>query len=303
MVDYLRGNRRAGQAARQLREKKRSRFAMHPLDAATKLETAGENFQGATSDAYWNFTGPFGGATAATLLKAAMEHPKRQNLPLAMTINYCAPVAKGAFEIQVAEKRTNRSTQHFSVEMVQGADTIATATLVFAARPEGFFHTSGAMPAVAAPEQIDPPKSKAPLAWIDRFDMRFASGFPVMRPKDDAPLGSARTEVWMRDNPARRMDFISLMNMSDAFFARPFHVLGRLIQVGTVSMTTYFHCDESDLLEVGEDYLLGVADASVFAKGYADQSALLWSRHGKLLATSQQILYFRDKAFVPGGKK
>lgn len=276
---------------------------MHPLDLATKLETSGGKLAGATSDAYWNFTGPFGGATAATLLKAAIDHPARQNLPLAMTINYCAPVAKGAFEVIVSEKRTNRSTQHFAVEMKQGAETIATATLVFAARPEGFFHTSGTMPAVKTPEEIDPPKAKAPLAWIDRFDMRFASGFPVMRGKDDAPLGSARTEVWMRDEPRRKMDFVSLMNMSDAFFARPFHVLGRLIQVGTVSMTTYFHCDEADLAEAGDDYVLGVADASIFAKGFADQSAWLWSRKGKLLATSQQILYFRDKAFVPGGKK
>lgn len=276
---------------------------MHPLDAATKLEKSGDKFLGATSDAYWNFTGPFGGATAAALLHAAMQHPARQNLPLAMTINYCAPVAKGPFDICVAEKRTNRSTQHYSVEMVQGEDVIATATLVFAARPEGFRHISGKMPEVAAPEKIEPPKAKAPLAWIDRFDMRFASGFPVMRPKEDAPLGSARTEVWMRDNPARKMDFIGLMNMSDAFFARPFHVLGRLITVGTVSMTTYFHCDEADLAEVGDDYVLGVADANVFNKGYADQTASLWSRQGKLLATSQQILYFRDKAFVPGAKK
>jgi len=276
---------------------------MHPLDAATALTNSGDKLTGATSDAYWNFTGPFGGATAATLLKAAMDHPARQNLPLAMTINYCAPVAKGPFDISVSEKRTNRSTQHFAAEMKQGDDTIITSTLVFAARPEGFLHTSGDMPKVKFPEEIDPPKARAPLAWIDRFDMRFASGFPVMRKDDTLPLGSARTEVWMRDEPRRKLDFVGLMNMSDAFFARPFHVLGRLIQVGTVSMTTYFHCDETDLAEVGDDYVLGIADASVFAKGYADQSAWLWSRQGKLLATSQQILYFRDKAFVPGAKK
>lgn len=276
---------------------------MHPLDAATRLEISGDKLTGATSDAYWNFTGPFGGTTAATLLQAAMQHPKRQNLPIAMTINYCAAVAKGAFDIHVAEKRTNRSTQHFSVEMMQGSETITTATLVFASRPDGFSHISGKMPDVLPPEKIDPPKAKAPLAWIDRYDMRFASGFPVMRGKDDAPLGSARTEVWMRDNPARKMDFISLMNMSDAFFARPFHVLGRLITVGTISMSTYFHCDEADLAEVGEDYVLGVADANILSKGYADQTAWLWSRKGKLLATSQQMLYFRDKAFVPGAKK
>lgn len=271
---------------------------MHVLDAATSLERAGDKLKGATHDAYWNFTGPFGGVTAASLLRAAMEHPKRQNLPLAMTINYCAPVAKGAFEIDVIEKRTNRSTQHFYVEMIQGENTIATATLVFAARPADFSHLSAKMPKVPAPEEVAPPKTKAPLAWIDRFDMRFASGFPVMRPNDDAPLGSARTEVWLRDNPVRNMDFIALMSMSDAFFARPFHVLGKLITVGTVSMTTYFHCDEADLVEAGEDYLLGVADASILEKGYSDQFAELWTRGGKLLATSHQILYFRNKAFT-----
>ena len=271
---------------------------MHPLDAATALQKSGDHVRGATSDAYWNFTGPFGGATAATLLRAAIEHPKRQHLPLSMTVNYCAPVAKGSFDLDVIEKRTNRSTQHFYVEMKQESGTIATATLVFAARPKEFSLLSARMPQVPPPEEIDPPKAKAPLAWIDRFDMRFASGFPVMRPKEDLPLGSARTEVWMRDNPVRKLDFTGLMSMSDAFFARPFHVLGKLILVGTVSMTTYFHCDEADLAEVGEDYLLGVADAKVFEKGYSDQTAELWTRGGKLLATSQQILYFRDKAFT-----
>lgn len=271
---------------------------MHVLDAATTLERAGERLRGATHDAYWNFTGPFGGVTAAALLRGAMEHPKRQNLPLAMTINYCAPVAKGSFELEVIEKRTNRSTQHFYAEMIQGENTIATATLVFAARPADLSHVTAKMPKVPAPEDVPPPKAKAPLAWIDRFDMRFASGFPVMRSNDDAPLGSPRTEVWLRDNPVRKLDFVSLMSMSDAFFARPFHVLGKLITVGTVSMTTYFHCDEADLAEVGEDYLLGVADASVFEKGYSDQFAELWTRGGKLLATSHQILYFRNKAFT-----
>lgn len=276
---------------------------MHPLDTATSLEPAGGKFRGATSDAYWNFTGPFGGATAATLLRAAMIHPKRQNLPLAMTVNYCAPIAKGAFDIEVVEKRTNRSTQHFYVEMTQGGDVLATATPVFASRPEAFSHRPARMPQVEQPETIEPPKTKAPLAWIDRYDFRFANGFPVMRGKPDAPLGSARTEVWMRDVPERKLDFVSLVSMSDAFFARPFHVLGKLIQVGTVSMTTYFHCDEDDLAGIGEDYLLGVADAKVFDKGYSDQAAEIWSRDGKLLATSQQILYFRDKAFTGGARQ
>jgi hypothetical protein len=53
-----------------------SSTSMHPFDRAMRLQAIGEGvFAGHTSDDYWNFTGPFGGTTAATLLNAAMLHP------------------------------------------------------------------------------------------------------------------------------------------------------------------------------------------------------------------------------------
>ena len=35
------------------------------------------------------------------------------------------------------------------------------------------------------------------------------------------------------------------------------------------------------------------ADGKVFTKGFSDQTGDLWSRDGRLLATSHQIVYFR----------
>jgi len=44
----------------------------------------------------------------------------------------------------------------------------------------------------------------------------------------------------------------------------------------------------------GTDPLLCIADAHVFNDGFADQLAYLWGKDGKLLATSQQIVWYKE---------
>ena len=84
-----------------------------------------------------------------------MLHPKRIGTPLALTVNYCAPLAKGEFQIEVRELRTNRSTQHWSMELVQGeAGTTAFATAVFAERRQSFAHQSARAPEAPPPETL-----------------------------------------------------------------------------------------------------------------------------------------------------
>jgi acyl-CoA thioesterase len=268
----------------------------HPFDQAMALEPlGGGRFKGRTSDAYWNFTGPFGGTTAAVLLNAAMLHEKRIGTPLALTANYCAPLAKGEFEIAVRELRTNRSTQHFSIELTQGgAGTTAFATCVFAERRPGFAHQPARVPEAPPPETVAPLPMRGMMEWLERYEFRFTHNAPQPPlPQPAAEPRDALTHVWVNDKPARALDFPSLAAIADSFFGRIFHVRGAFAPIGTVSMTTYFHADAADLAEVGTDPLLGVADASVFAKGYFDQKAELWSRAGKLIATSHQIVYFR----------
>jgi acyl-CoA thioesterase len=269
----------------------------HPFDAATALQAIGDGtFTGHTSDEYWNFTGPFGGATAATLLRAVMEHPRRLGVPLSITVNFCAPVAKGAFTIIVREVRSNRSTQHWFMELAQAeAGIAATATAVFAKRPATWSHTSARMPAAPAPEAIPPLPMRGMMAWLKHYQFRFAKGMPE-RPAATprAEPGSALSHVWVSETEPRPLDFLSLLAFSDTFFGRIFHVRGAIQTIGTVSMTTYFHADAEDIATVGSGPLFGAADAHVFTKGYFDQTGQLWSRDGRLLATTQQIVYFRD---------
>ena len=91
----------------------------------------------------------------------------------------------------------------------------------------------------------------------------------------------------------RKIDVLSLMSMSDAFFARVFHARGELVPFGTVSLTTYFHADATDLAAEDTTRVLAVADAKIFHKSYGDQTGELWSPNGRLLATTTQIGVFQ----------
>ena len=92
----------------------------HPLDAALALtqDTPG-HFLGHTAKPYWNMVGPFGGITAAAIVRAIMAHPERLGEPLSLTVNYAGALSTGPFTVQATPVRTNRSTQHWSVTILQ----------------------------------------------------------------------------------------------------------------------------------------------------------------------------------------
>src|SRR5260364_331517 len=67
--------------------------------------------------------------------RRAIIHRHRQRVALDLTVNYCAPIAEGPFDLDVRLVKANRSSQHWSVEMTQGGGEVTTlATAVFAER-------------------------------------------------------------------------------------------------------------------------------------------------------------------------
>jgi hypothetical protein len=56
----------------------------HLFDEATRVTAGDSRWQGRTSEDYWAFVGPFGGATAATILRALIDHPQRSGDPLSL---------------------------------------------------------------------------------------------------------------------------------------------------------------------------------------------------------------------------
>jgi acyl-CoA thioesterase len=269
--------------------------AMHPLDSVTALTALGDSrYRCRTNEFYANWTGPFGGFTAAALMRAVMEHPKRHGDPVALTVNFCSPIADGEFEISLKEMRTGRSTQHWSLELTQGGAVAATASVVCGSRRDVWSHCPTSPPDIPPPEQVPHYNNDRHKGWLRQYDMRFREGEVDFEAPAGSPLRSPRSVLWMRDAPARPLDFISLACMSDAFIIRSFVARGQFSPVGTVTMTTFFHGDEAALKAQGTDYVLGMADANIFAGGFADQKAELWGRDGRLLATSTQIVWYKE---------
>jgi acyl-CoA thioesterase len=265
----------------------------HLFDDATRVSAGDSRWQGRTSEEYWAFVGPFGGATAATILRALMEHPQAAGDPLALTVNYCAPIAQGAFDLDVRLVKANRSTQHWSVELTQAGGDVATlATAVFAERRPSWSHQPAAFPQTT-PFEATLPYAKVAVPWVKQYDFRFVEGEPNMAGGPRSPAASACSKLWIGDRIPRKIDMLSLMAMSDAFFARIFHARRELVPFGTVSLTTYFHTDADGLAREDITRVLGVADAKVFHKSYGDQSGELWSPQGRVLATTTQIGYFK----------
>lgn len=266
----------------------------HPFDAATALERVADHaWRGRTSDAYWNMVGPFGGVVAANLFRAAYDHPERAGEPVAFTVNFCAALSKGEFAVLARPARANRSTQHWTMEMSQGdGGAVATGTAMFGARPDTFAHRLTAPPEIPPFEAL--PRFKASgLGWVERFDFRFAEGAPDWGGQGEE-IAPARSVLRIASLPARPLDFVGLAALCDIFFGRIIHVRRRMVPFGTVSMTAFFHATAEDLAAQGTAPVIGVADSRVFDRGFHDQSAEIWSADGRLLATSHQIVYYRD---------
>jgi hypothetical protein len=126
--------------------------------------------------------------------------------------------------------------------------------------------------------------------WTDLYDMRFAEG--SFSGGSVQTGSSSTTTLWVRD-AAQRHDFPALTAMSDIFFPRVYLRRG-VLAAGTISMTTYFHAGSQHLGALGGDDILATARADRFDRGFFDQNAQLWSRDGLLLATTYQIVYFKD---------
>lgn len=264
----------------------------HVLDTATALVPTGDDlYSGQTHPAYANMVGPFGGIISAALLSAVLRHPQRLGEPVSLTVHYAAPIADGGFEVRTRAMRTNRTTQHWFVELVQSGAVAAFATAVTATRRDTWSADDVAFPEV-------PPAAAVPVApavpragWTASYEMRFIDGPLTM---EEGERDDSTTRLWIRDQPPRPLDYLSLSAICDAFFPRIFVRRPKWVPVGTVTLTTYFHADAAELASVGTASVLGVAHAKRFEQGFFDQTAEVWSDAGKLLAVSHQLVYFKE---------
>ena len=123
----------------------------HPFDNAVHLDVIDADVRRGNTHPEWaNMVGPFGGITAAIMVRAIETHPDRIGEPLALTLNFAAAVADGDFDLSLRTVRTNRTNQHWSVELRQDGEIKATATAVFATARDSWADTEAHPPSTPA---------------------------------------------------------------------------------------------------------------------------------------------------------
>lgn len=263
----------------------------HPFDRAIALvPQVRDGFLGRTSEDYWNSITPFGGATAGALLQTMLAHPARLGDPIALTVNFAGPIQRGEFTIQAVPVRTGRSTQHWQVTLHQGDDPqpAATGTAVFALRRDTWGETENRMPDVPGPAALAryaPPLQKP---FLERYDIRYTDGDPLKGGADSA------TQCWIGDVPPRPLDFPAIVAYCDSFLPRLFVRRGAPTPISTVTMSVNFHIGAAALAQRPRLHAFGRARANAFNGGFYDQEGQLWAEDGALLATTHQLVWFKD---------
>jgi acyl-CoA thioesterase len=267
---------------------------MHPFDEAIAQPRQPDGTAiGHTSAAYANMIGPFGGITAAQAVNAVLSHPQRLGEPVSLTVNFCAALSDGPYTLMARAVRTNRSTQHWTVEMQQEGLAVATATVFTAVRRQTWEDDEHRMPEAPAPRAVAQRGKAKGVAWLDRYDMRFVSG-SIPQSWDGSEHHDSTTRLWVRDIPPRPLDHASLTALCDVFFPRIWRRRATPVPIGTVSMTVYYHADGPCLRDSGDGYVFAQAQAQGFRGGYFDQTAQLWNEQGSLIATTHQVVYYKE---------
>lgn len=265
---------------------------LHLFDEAVKLATLSPyTYQGHIPQTYANMVGPFGGIIVAVILNGILSHKEHQGDPISVTVNFAGPIVDAPFELALRPIRTNRSNQHWTAELTQGSEVATTATAVLANRQETWMMPEARAPSAPKPEEVMSWSAPAEPKWIQRYDFKFISGDVTL---SGQPAKDSESLLWVRDEPERLLDFLSLAALSDVFFPRVFIRRQKLGVSSTVSLTTHFHADGSSLKRQATRPILAAARGQRFYRGYFDQVAEIWSDEGELLASSSQMVYFKD---------
>ncbi len=265
------------------------REAPHPFDTAIALSIeAPQRWLGRTSEDYWNMVSPFGGVTAATMMQAMLDDPERRGSPLSFTLNFIAPIDAGDYAIETELVRANRSSQHWAIRLLQKQRVLAQAIAICALRRDTWSHVEAACPEVPPADQCPPAPPRRATGFLQRYEFRLVHGKPFAENPDSL------SQAWVSDVPPRLLDFASLTALCDSFLPRIFLRRPAFVPIGTVSINIYFHTGEEVLARHGSAPVLTVAQAQAFSDGHFDHQGQVWSRDGELLATTQQLVWYKQ---------
>jgi acyl-CoA thioesterase len=259
---------------------------MGTLGEALALTRDGDGRWRVRADAdHESISAMFGGWTAAVLLGAVLGSADGDARPSATTVNFLRPVAPGAdLVIATTSLGGGRSLEHWRTDLVgEDDELLATALTVLTHRRETEPHLQLRMPDVPDPvglERIHAPGPQGEQTEILQIAGEWGSG-------------DTRGCVWVRDASGRPLDHLLLAYLADQYAPRSFFWGVGMRPSATITLSAYFHATDAELAAVGTGFVLNEATGTRGEHSTSGQQARLWSRDGVLLATTEQLCWYR----------
>lgn len=263
---------------------------MGALDDALALEAVGPNRWKAYADPdHESINAMFGGWTSAVSLAAVLASADSAHAPSALTVNYLAAVAPQSTPIiHVEHLGGSRSIDHWRADLraSESGEIQASASVVLTARRPTDEHDQLTMPEASEPALLA--EFHAPGTQGQQTDIRLLSGTD-----DRYGCGDTRTSAWVRMASDRPLDHLQLAYLADQYAPRSFYWGVGPRPSATLTMSVYFHATAEDLAEVGSGYILNEATGTRGTHATSGQQARLWGPGGILLATTEQLAWYR----------
>ena len=237
--------------------------------------------------------GLWGGYAIGLSIKVVEAEPEAVGEALSLTVTYAAALPSGSLDIRTRRLRQGGSVGVWEVEVLPaGSDQVGVHSIVtMAKRPKTPPFAFATMPAAPDPESL--PSLEMPGMALRygaaAFERRAVEGYPPAQGE------SSRSLAWVRSRGGP-MDKARLGMVTDHSPPRVMYALGRSVQSTTLSLTAYLHATAEEIAEVARDFILVECEGRVGNAGASDERSSYWSRSGKLLATSEQLAWYRENA-------
>ncbi|HLM17570.1 MAG TPA: thioesterase family protein [Acidimicrobiia bacterium] len=264
---------------------------MGHLDAALELVPDGQRWRAHADADHESISAMFGGWTAAIMLGAVAATAASDARPSALTANFIRPVPPGRDVVIIPSRLGGgRSLEHWRADLraidsdeTDSSELLATALVVLTNRRDSEPHAQFAMPTVPGPEGLE--QFHAPGPQGQQTEIREVSG--------EWGSGDTRGCLWVRDAAGRSLDHLQLAYLADQYAPRSFYWGVGTRPSATITLSIYFHATADELAAVDTDYILNEATGTRGEQSTSGQQARLWSRDGVLLATTEQLCWYR----------
>ena len=256
------------------------------FDVSSRITPDGEGSYRAQTDSSWQQgRGVFGGLLLALVVRSAQAAGQGQRLR-ALSMEFVAPVMPGAIELRVQSERSGLLVARQSIRLLQDDKLVGLAMTSLARDRDmrGDFQ-SARLPDCPPADRVEHVPFAPPMpAFTQHLRYRFCLGAAP-----GSGSSQSRAGGWIEAPDVRQPgDTALIAALLDSWFPAWLCRMNTLAPMATVSFHAHF------LSPWGPDpgstpvLIENISDAAV--GGYATETNQLWSRDGRLLARSQQLL-------------